>query len=175
MRAAERSLTSAGRSAPSGMTPAPAEIAARAESEKFDANLFGARDEALERLSVLRAEAAAKVIGRDHAAEAIVAGEYERRVTFHRQGQVMEADFSNFVFTDSSVVDAFYDHIEKKLQETGARWWFLVNYDNCKVYPEAWIAYAQRGKRVTRPPRRSRPARRGRTSTPTSALRAKRR
>jgi hypothetical protein len=125
-----------------------AEIAARAESDDFDANLFGDRDAALARLSQLRAEAAAKLVGRHHGADAIAPGEYARRVTFHREGQVMEADFSNFTFADSSVVNAFYDYIEKKLQETGAKWWFLVNYDNCQVYPEAWIAFAQRGKRV---------------------------
>ncbi len=123
-----------------------AEIAARAETEKFDANLFGDREAALGRLMALRAEAEAKAGART--VSAIGEDEFARRLTFHKEGQVMEADFSRFTFTDSAVVDAFYDYIERRLRETDAKWWFLVNYEACEVYPEAWIAYARRGKRV---------------------------
>ncbi len=72
----------------------------------------------------------------------------ERRVSFHSDIQVMEADFSNMTFDVSSSVHKAYDVIDRKLQETGEKWFFLVNYLNCKIMSEAWIAFAHRGKTV---------------------------
>ena len=40
------------------------------------------------------------------------------------------------------------DLIEAEIAATGARWFFLVNYENCRIYEEAWVAWARRGKAV---------------------------
>lgn len=125
-----------------------AEIAARAGRENFDANLFPARSDALDHLAALREERLAAIRNRPRDAEKVPAGEYARRIAFDEVAGVMEADFSGFVFSDSSVVHAFYDYIETALEQSGRRWWFLVNYDGCEIWPEAWVAYAMRGKRV---------------------------
>ena len=69
-----------------------------------------------------------------------------RRISFDDGAEVMDVDFSNFTFYNSADVHAFYDHIEVRLETTGMRWFFLVNMENCKIYDEAWVSYAMRGK-----------------------------
>ena len=51
-------------------------------------------------------------------------------------------------FFHSRDVDDVYDYIEEAAGETGRKWYFLVNYENCKIMPEAWVRYATRGKRL---------------------------
>lgn len=48
----------------------------------------------------------------------------------------------------SCVVDAFYDRIEERIAASGTKWYFLVNYRNCQIHPDAWLRYATRGKAV---------------------------
>lgn len=124
------------------------EIRRRATDEKFQPNLAGNREAALRRLAAIR-----EAYARDHPARAPLApefaAEFERRIAFLPDQQVMEADFSNFHFTDAAMVDAFYDAIEQKIGASGrTRWYFLVNLGGCEIHPEAWIAYANRGKRL---------------------------
>jgi hypothetical protein len=69
-------------------------------------------------------------------------------VTFHPDIQVMEVDFSNMTFEVPGKVHAVYDHVENELEKTGKKWLFLVNYKNCQIMSQAWIAYAYRGKKV---------------------------
>ena len=73
---------------------------------------------------------------------------YADRVIFHTDSEVMEVDFSDLTFTDSPMVDAVYDEIDRKIEATGRSWYFLVNYRNCRIYELAWIRFAQRGKRL---------------------------
>jgi len=70
------------------------------------------------------------------------------RVRFLEDKQVMEVDFSNVLFSDSSAVNHFYDSIEERVEPTGVPWFFLVNYKNCKILPDAWFAFAHRGKKL---------------------------
>ncbi len=76
------------------------------------------------------------------------ANQFENCVTFHTEIQVMEVDFSNVTFDVSSTVHQAYDVIDRKVGETGKKWFFLVNYLNCKIMSEAWIAFAHRGKKL---------------------------
>lgn len=78
----------------------------------------------------------------------MAANKFENCVTFHPDIQVMEVDFSNVTFDVSSTVHQAYDVIDEKLRETGKKWFFLVNYLNCRIMSEAWIAFAHRGKNV---------------------------
>lgn len=126
------------------------EIAESAKVERFDANLFTTRDAALARIAELRkAHVAAHGAG-PVAAEAPGAPNptFARRIAFHDDIRVMEADLSDFTFEDSETVNAFYDELERQITETGKKWWFLINYRGCRIYPEAWIAHAHRGKRL---------------------------
>ena len=62
----------------------------------------------------------------------------------------MEADFSDLVLRRSRIaVGTFYDTIEQLIAQTGReKWFFLVNYRNCRIMPSAWLAHSQRGKRL---------------------------
>ncbi len=69
-----------------------------------------------------------------------------QRITFHDAIATMEADFASMTFADAAQVDAIYDEIERRLAETGRRWFFLVIYTDCVIAPEAWDRFAERGK-----------------------------
>jgi len=70
------------------------------------------------------------------------------KLTFHSDIQVMEVDFSDTTFDVPRFVHEVYDGIEARLAETGQKWFFLVNYRQCRIMSEAWITFAHRGKKV---------------------------
>lgn len=71
----------------------------------------------------------------------------DRRIVFHPADRIMEVDFSGFHFDGSKVVNAFYDRLEERIQETGRdAWFFLVNLSGTRIDPLAWVAYSRRGK-----------------------------
>ena len=70
------------------------------------------------------------------------------RITFHRDRETLEVDFSGMTFHGAGEVEAVYDVIDARVDETGSSWYFLVNYENCEIAPEAWAAFAERGKRA---------------------------
>ncbi|MEQ9258449.1 MAG: hypothetical protein RIG84_05070 [Roseovarius sp.] len=73
--------------------------------------------------------------------------ELDRRIAFHADDQIMEADFSGFTFADTLSVNAFYDRLEERIAETGEeKWFFLVNLNGTRIEPEAWAAYSRRGR-----------------------------
>ena len=71
---------------------------------------------------------------------------HSQRVTFHVSIETMEVDFADMTFTSPGEVDAIYDEIDRRLAETGRRWFFLVIYTGCVIAPEAWDRFAERGK-----------------------------
>lgn len=121
-----------------------AEIARRSETEAFDANLFSDRLDALERLKSLPSKRLAKIVHEPSFTEE----DFVARLKFDERNKVMEVDFSNITFAHSLDVDMFYDFIEACIAETASKWFFLVDYNQCRINPEAWIRYAQRGKRL---------------------------
>lgn len=73
--------------------------------------------------------------------------ELDRRITFHSDLQVMEADFSDFHFDNSAIVNQFYDRLEAGIADTGEElWFFMVNLNGTRIDPAAWTAYSRRGK-----------------------------
>lgn len=73
---------------------------------------------------------------------------YANRVHFLSQIDTVELDFSDFEFSSSDIVNNFYDVIDAQFKESGRRWHVMANHSNCRVWPEAWIAFAHRGKKV---------------------------
>lgn len=73
---------------------------------------------------------------------------YADRIQFLEELQVVEVDFSDFVFTSSKIVNDFYDLLDQLIESTGQRWYVTVNYHQCRIWPEAWVAFAHRGKKV---------------------------
>lgn len=78
----------------------------------------------------------------------MTSAEFADRITFHADIQAMEVDFSNLTFATSETVNAFYDEIDQRLNDSGKKWFFLVNYKDCTIMPEAWISFAYRGKKT---------------------------
>ena len=70
------------------------------------------------------------------------------RLTFHQDWETLEVDCSGMRFHAAADVDAFYDVVDATVGESGSRWYFLVNYENCDIAPEAWDQFAERGKRA---------------------------
>lgn len=73
---------------------------------------------------------------------------YHRRIRFLEDQRIIEIDFSDFEFSSSAVVNEFYDLLDELIENTGHRWFILVNYRHCRIWPEAWIAFAHRGQKV---------------------------
>jgi hypothetical protein len=46
------------------------------------------------------------------------------------------------------MVNDFYDTLDRLVENTGERWYVVVNQHQCSVWPEAWVAFALRGKKV---------------------------
>ena len=74
--------------------------------------------------------------------------EYAERIQHIEELQIVEVDFSDFVFSSSKIVNDFYDCLDQLIESTGERWYIIVNYHNCSIWPEAWVAFAHRGKKV---------------------------
>jgi branched-chain amino acid transport system ATP-binding protein len=72
----------------------------------------------------------------------------QERIVFHDAMETLEVDFSNKTFSNAADVDAFYDEADRRLAATGRRWYFLINYTDCSIAPEAWDRYAARGKQT---------------------------
>ncbi len=78
----------------------------------------------------------------------IVTNEYADRVKILEDLETVEIDFTDFHFTDSETVNSVYDAIETLVSPTDKRWYFIVNHVGCRVWPEAWVAFAHRGKKI---------------------------
>ena len=73
---------------------------------------------------------------------------YAERIKVLTDSDMIEIDFSDFVFSSSRIVNQFYDVLDELVEASGRKWYFIVNYRNCRVWPEAWVAFAHRGKKV---------------------------
>ncbi|MGI9434072.1 MAG: histidine kinase dimerization/phospho-acceptor domain-containing protein [Geminicoccaceae bacterium] len=73
---------------------------------------------------------------------------YAGRVHVLDEMDTIEIDFGSFEFSSAKIVNDFYDVIERIIDETRRDWYLVVNYGDCSIWPEAWVAFAHRGKRV---------------------------
>ena len=74
--------------------------------------------------------------------------EYTQRIHFYEELQLIEIDFSDFEFVSSKMTNDFYDSLERLIENTGQRWYMVVNYRECRIWPDAWVAFAHRGKKI---------------------------
>ena len=70
----------------------------------------------------------------------------KERIIFHDTLEVMEVDFSHMTFATREQIDKFYDEVDRRLEDSKRRWYFLVNYIGCVIQPEIWKQFAARGK-----------------------------
>ena len=118
------------------------QIKRSAGTDNFDPNLFADRDEAIERLKSMPSKRRAKIV---HVPNYSVE-EFKSRVTFLLEDQIAEIDLSNITLAHSRDVNDCYDGVEAALEARGGKWFFLINYENTKIFSEAWVQYAARGK-----------------------------
>lgn len=76
------------------------------------------------------------------------ASEMLARIRFLAEKNIVEIDFSNLTFQNAEMVNEFYDVLDAKVEATQHKWYFLVKDDGRSVWPEAWVAFAHRGKKV---------------------------
>ena len=71
-----------------------------------------------------------------------------RRVHFDEERHIMEVDFKDLVFETSADIKSVYGSIEKLLDDRQKKWFFVVNYQNTKINPDAWFQHAVSGGRL---------------------------
>ena len=74
--------------------------------------------------------------------------EYDERIRFDAESNIIDVDLSDLVFSSSAIVNELYDRLDHLIEQTGRRWYILAKYRNCRIWPEAWVAFAHRGKKV---------------------------
>jgi hypothetical protein len=82
------------------------------------------------------------------AGEGVKSSNYARRITIYDELEVVEVDFGGLEFSNSRLVNEFFDVIEASVKTTGHRWYFLTNHKNVRIWPEAWVAFAHRGRQI---------------------------
>lgn len=118
------------------------QIEKSAGTDNFDPNLFAAREDAIARLRDMPSRRETPIVHIPNHTP----GTFRNRVRFLDGEQIMDVDFSNITFEHSRDVNDCYDEIEAVIAEKGDKWFFLVNYENTRIFSEAWIQYASRGK-----------------------------
>ncbi len=62
--------------------------------------------------------------------------------------ELLDIDLTDVTFSTNAEVDEFYDAVDHRLRATRRRWYFLINYTNCTVAPEALEHFSDRGKQT---------------------------
>lgn len=75
-------------------------------------------------------------------------GEFADRINKLEAVQVIDIDQEGLVFNSTDMVNSFYDEVEAVVDETGQDWYFVVGFKDAAVWPEAWVAFAHREKRL---------------------------
>ncbi|SMX26985.1 hypothetical protein TRP8649_01086 [Pelagimonas phthalicica] len=124
-----------------------ARISAAAQTENFDPNLFNNREDAIERIRKLpsrRSKGAENTP--NHSAETL-----SNRISFDPSTGIMEADLSHLTLYHGRDANDLYDQIRDKIAQSGQdKWYFLINYEACKIEPGAWVQFAHRGKTLNK-------------------------
>lgn len=118
------------------------QIERSAGTDNFDPNLFADRTDAIERLIAMPSKRQTPIV---HVPN-YTAETFRERIAFDTDSDIMEVDFSGITFEHSRDVDDCYDEIDRLVEATGRKWYFLVNYDQTRIFSQAWIQYAARGK-----------------------------
>lgn len=74
--------------------------------------------------------------------------EFADRVQIISDLNIIDVDFSDYEFSNSDAVNAFFDFIDRLAERIGRDCYFTFNVRDCRIWPEAWVAYAHRSKKV---------------------------
>lgn len=115
-----------------------------AGTERFDSNMFYDRESAIARLQSLQSKRQKKIVMTPN----FKVSDWNWRIEFLPDEQIMQADFSDFSFEHSRDVHDVYDFIESQIKPTGKKWYFLINYEGTRIQSPCWVEYAARGKKL---------------------------
>jgi hypothetical protein len=115
-----------------------------AGTEAFNPNMFYDRESAVKRLAELPSKRRKRIV----MVPSFDRKDWNWRVEFAPDDQIMHVNFSNFSFEHSRDVNDVYDYIESQIKQTGRKWYFLISYDGTRIQSPAWIEYAARGKKL---------------------------
>lgn len=73
--------------------------------------------------------------------------EHTKRLHMDASAQVFEIDLSGLEFSSPALVNEFFDVADEVIIATGKDWFFVINYA-CRIWPEAWVAFAHRTKKI---------------------------
>ncbi|RVU38247.1 hypothetical protein EOI86_02830 [Hwanghaeella grinnelliae] len=73
--------------------------------------------------------------------------EHAKRVKLNYDDRLIDLDLSGIQFSSPEMVNEFFDTVDQIIEDTGTDWFFVVNYA-CRIWPEAWIAFAHRAKKI---------------------------
>jgi len=73
--------------------------------------------------------------------------EHTKRLRVNEADRLIEIDLSGLEFSSPAVVNEFFDVADRIIEATNQDWFFAVNYA-CRIWPEAWVAFAHRAKKI---------------------------
>ncbi len=120
------------------------QIERSAGTDNFDPNLFATREKAYQRLKDMPSKRVHKIVHVPNYTPEI----FRERVVFREDEEIMEIDLTNITLEHSRDVADLYDVLDALVEETGRKWYFLINYENTKIFSPAWVEYAARGKKL---------------------------
>lgn len=120
------------------------QIERSAGTDNFDPNLFATREEAYRRLKDMPSKRVQKIVHIPNYTPEI----FRQRVMFRDDEEIMEIDLTDITLEHSRDVTDLYDVLDALVEETGRKWYFLINYENTKIFSPAWVEYAARGKKL---------------------------
>ncbi len=120
------------------------QIERSAGTDNFDPNLFATREKAYQRLKDMPSKRVHKIVHVPNYTPEI----FRERVVFREDEEIMEIDLTNITLEHSRDVTDLYDVLDALVEETGRKWYFLINYENTKIFSPAWVEYAARGKKL---------------------------
>jgi hypothetical protein len=75
-------------------------------------------------------------------------GDIAARIGTDEQTEIFDLDLSDFTFDSAETVNRVFDVVDDTVLRSGRKWYFLINQRHSLVWPEAWVAYAHRTKKV---------------------------
>lgn len=120
------------------------ELARTAGTDAFNPNLFAERSAALARIAEMPSQRIAKL---DRTPQ-YTAVEIALRLTLTEEGRLAEIDLSGLTLRHSGDVDVVYGTIAALLEDTGHKWFFLVNTEGLRVEQTAWLSQSRAAKRL---------------------------
>lgn len=117
-----------------------AQIARTKGTDRENPNLFPSRDAALAYLQSLPSKRRERLAHHPSFNQP----EFLRRMHFDESTGILEIDLSGMEFKHSRDVNDIHNWAEEAIRATRHKWWLLINYENTRINPPAWVQFSLR-------------------------------